>query len=120
MFHIENEKEWLKVYEEAVEKIELLGDYKRAYERYSTMYSTIDASIRDMMIIEAMTEKLERLKSVIDRYTEHGSPSVSGPVFSGVSAKVESYSPGLFGDKDVRTGDEITVDDTGVHIRREI
>lgn len=119
MYHIENEKEWLKVYEEAVEKIELLGDYKRAYEQYSTMI-TIDPKIRNMMVVETMTEKLERLKSVIDRYTEHSSPSISGPIFSGVSAKIESYSPGLFGDKDVRIGDKIVVDDTGVHIRREI
>ena len=118
MYHIENEKEWLKVYEEAVEKIELLGDYKRAYEQYSTMI-TIDPNIRDMMVIETMIEKLERLKSVIDRYTDH-IPSVSGPVFSGVSANIESYSPGLFGNKDVRIGDKIVVDDTGVHIRREI
>ena len=119
MYHIENEKEWLKVYEEAVEKIELLGDYKRAYEQYSTMIR-IDSNIRDMMVIESMTEKLERLKSVIDRYTDSKVFPVSGPVFSGVSAKVESYSPGLFGNKDVRIGDEIVVDDTGVHIRREI
>jgi len=119
MNHIENEKEWLKVYEEAVEKIELLGDYKRAYEKYSTMF-TIEPNIRDMMIIDTMTEKLERLKPVIDRYTDSKVFPISGPIFSGVSAKVESYSPGLFGDKDVRIGDEIVVDDTGVHIRREI
>ena len=122
MYHIENEKEWLKVYEEAVEKIELLGDYKRTYEIYSTMRVNLEPNIREMQTIESMREKLERLKHIIDRYIESYSPSISGPLFSGISAKFESSSPDFLNKdmRDARNGDNIILDERGVHIFREI